>query len=115
MRYGTLPIVRRTGGLADTVVDATARSIADRTATGFVFEDVSVTGLVSAVARALAMYREPLTWRRMQLNAMTRDFSWDASAAAYISLYSELSDMPCMPVAEHDRGQIRSAERLMTR
>ena len=115
MRYGTPAIVRRTGGLADTVVDARARSIADRTATGFVFEDVSVTSLVAALERALAMYREPLTWRRLQLNAMVQDFSWDASAAEYISLYRELSDMPCIPVVDDDRHQIRNVERLMAR
>lgn len=94
LRYGTLPIVRRTGGLADTVVDSTAESIANRAATGFVFEDVGTEGLIAATARALAFYREPLTWRRLQLHAMAQDFSWDASAAKYTSLYSEVSGVP---------------------
>jgi starch synthase len=100
LRYGTLPVVRRTGGLADTVVDATADTIGDRTATGFVFEDAGMPGLVSAIGRAMAFYREPLTWRRLQLHAMVQDFSWDASAAQYASLYNEVSGVPCAPVIE---------------
>lgn len=115
LRYGTLPIVRRTGGLADTVVDATARTMADRTATGFVFEDANTTSLVSAIDRALALYREPLTWRRLQLNAMAQNFSWDASAAKYISLYRELSG--ATPIAEtvYDVKQTQETERLIAR
>jgi starch synthase len=100
LRYGTLPVVRRTGGLADTVVDANAETMSDRTATGFVFEDVGMAGLISAVGRALALYREPLTWRRLQLHAMAQDFSWNASAAQYASLYNEVSGVPCMPATE---------------
>ena len=89
LRYGTIPIVRWTGGLADTVVDATAATLSDRTATGFIFEDENVPGLQQVIGRALALYREPLTWRRLQLQAMARDFSWDSSAAKYIALYHE--------------------------
>ena len=100
LRYGTLPVVRRTGGLADTVVDATAETMGDRTATGFVFEDAGMPGLVSALGRALALYREPLTWRRLQLHAMAQDFSWNASAAKYAALYHEVSGVPCTPVME---------------
>ncbi|MGA7713853.1 MAG: glycogen synthase GlgA [Rhizomicrobium sp.] len=115
LRYGTLPIVRRTGGLADTVVDATALTMVDRTATGFVFEDANTTSLVSAIGRALALYREPLTWRRLQLNAMAQDFSWDTSAAKYISLYRELSG--ATPIAEtaNDADQTLETERLIAR
>lgn len=91
MRYGTPPVVRRTGGLADTVVDATPATIANRTATGFAFEGTSVDDLTATVERALALYREPLIWRRLQLQAMAQDFSWNASAGNYISLYSDLS------------------------
>ena len=87
LRYGTLPVVRRTGGLADTVTDATATSIAERQATGFVFDEADRESLEAAIARALALYREPLTWRRLQLQAMGQDFSWDASAARYAALY----------------------------
>jgi starch synthase len=94
LRYGTLPVVRRTGGLADTVVDATADTVAERTATGFVFEDAGIKGLTSAIDRALALYREPLTWRRLQLHAMAQDFSWNASAAKYADLYHAVSGVP---------------------
>jgi starch synthase len=91
LRYGTLPVVRRTGGLADTVVDATPRTIADHTATGFVFERPAAAGLLSALSRALALFREPLHWRLLQLQAMTRAFSWEASAAKYIELYKQIA------------------------
>ncbi len=97
LRYGTLPVVRRTGGLADTVVDATTAAIADRTATGFVFEDANPAGLIAALGRALALYREPLAWRRLQLQAMVQDFSWNASAAQYIALYHDVAAMPAPP------------------
>ncbi len=99
LRYGTLPIVRRTGGLADTVVDANVRSIADRTATGFVFDDASLEALVAALERALALYAKPLTWRRLQLQAMARDFSWDTSADRYISLYRDVADIAPLAIA----------------
>ncbi|MDE2184895.1 MAG: glycogen synthase GlgA [Alphaproteobacteria bacterium] len=89
MRYGTLPIVRRTGGLADTVVNADAHAIANRSATGFVFDETSAPGLILAVARALMLFREPLAWHRLQMQAMAQDNSWDTSAARYVSLYCD--------------------------
>jgi len=110
LRYGTLPVVRRTGGLADTVIDATPQTIIDRTATGFVFEDPSLAGLQSAVSRALALYREPLTWRRLQLQAMAQDFSWDASAAKYISLYREIGGASLKTLVEEQQGEPRAQE-----
>jgi starch synthase len=97
LRYGALPIVRRTGGLADTVVDATPAAIADRSATGFVFEEASAAGLSAALGRALALYREPLVWRRVQLQGMTQDFSWDVSGTRYLSLYRDVAAMPSLP------------------
>jgi len=94
LRYGSLPIVRRTGGLADTVVDATATSIADRSATGFVFDNPTADDLMAAVTRALSLFREPLIWRRLQLQAMGQDFSWNSSARQYATLYSAASGLP---------------------
>jgi starch synthase len=91
LRYGTVPVVRKTGGLADTVHDANSRTLSDRSATGFVFEEPSKRGLLEAVARALTSYREPLAWRRLQLHGMAQDFSWQASAAKYAALYYEIS------------------------
>jgi starch synthase len=117
LRYGTLPVVRRTGGLADTVVDADATAIADRTATGFVFDDTSMHGLISALGRALALYEEPLTWRRLQLHAMAQDFSWDASAAKYIDLYSAVSGIPYVPTdrTPRDKDEIPETARQIAR
>jgi starch synthase len=96
--------------LADTVVDATAETIGDRTATGFVFENAGMPELISAIGRALALYREPLTWRRLQLHAMAQDFSWDASAAQYASLYNDVSGVPCMPVTDEALAENVSQE-----
>jgi len=84
MRYGTIPIVRRTGGLADTVVEVKP---ARRTGTGFGFAEPTTRALVEAATRALAAYREPSLWRQLQLNAMAEDFSWQASAREYVALY----------------------------
>ena len=90
LRYGALPVVRRTGGLADTVVDANVMTLADGTATGFVFEDGTVPALVSALQRAVSLYRDRAAWQQMMRQAMTRDFSWDAAARQYAALYREL-------------------------
>jgi starch synthase len=90
LRYGSPPIVRRTGGLADTVVDATAATLADGTATGFVFEDETPGALLAAARRAVAVYEDQLAWRRLMQRGMTRDFSWTASARRYQALYREL-------------------------
>lgn len=98
LKYGTIPIVRMTGGLADTVVDATALSLPDRTATGFAFDETSLDGLMQAVRRALALYREPLAWRRLQLDAMAQDFSWNASAHRYADLYNEVCGVNVEPL-----------------
>ncbi|HEY1797161.1 MAG TPA: glycogen synthase GlgA [Stellaceae bacterium] len=86
LRYGALPLVRRTGGLADTVVDAD-----DDTATGFAFDDETAEALLGAAARAFAVYRDPARWRGMVWQAMTRDFSWAAAAREYLTLYRELA------------------------
>jgi starch synthase len=90
LRYGTVPVVRRTGGLADTVVDANAITLADGTATGFVFEEGYADALLGAVQRAVALYPEKASWQRMMRQAMTRDFSWESSARQYLALYREL-------------------------
>jgi starch synthase len=105
MRYGSPPIVRRTGGLADTVVNADRHSIADQTATGFSFGDPTAAAMTDAMARALKRYRQPLAWRRLQLQAMEQDFSWDASAEKYLSLYRSLTGMAEPDVAAHADGR----------
>jgi starch synthase len=91
LRYGTPPIVRSTGGLADTVVDATPASLADDTATGFRFAAFSADALRETVHRALALFRnEPLVWRKIVRNGMRADWSWNRSAAEYEKLYTRL-------------------------
>ena len=85
LRYGTVPIVRATGGLQDTVVDPD-ESAAD--ATGFKFGHYTGEGLISAVERALRAYgADPAGWRAMQQRGMRRDFSWDVSAREYVKVY----------------------------
>jgi starch synthase len=90
LRYGTLSVVRRVGGLADTVVDATPATLADGSATGFAFDGDSPAALLSAIGRASVLFREPAMWLRMVSRAMTRDFSWDAAARRYVAIYREL-------------------------
>src|SRR5271155_2999571 len=90
LRYGTLPLVRRVGGLADTVVDATAISLADGSADGFAFDGDSPGALMAAIRRANTLFRERAIWLRMMRQAMTRDFSWTAAARQYVAVYREL-------------------------
>jgi starch synthase len=89
-RYGTIPIVRKTGGLADTVVDALPESIANGTASGIAFNDASAAALIEAIKRSLVLFHNPDIWRQIQRNAMAKDFSWKNSAAQYMTLYDEI-------------------------
>lgn len=88
LRYGTLPIVRATGGLLDTVVDLRPDTLAAHTANGFVFEAAASEALLVAIQRALEAWQNRALWRSMQRNAMGQDFSWRASAARYLALYA---------------------------
>jgi len=90
MYYGTIPIVRRTGGLADTVVDASSEHIQKKTATGFVFEKENSEALFSCIQRALQIFPHKKMWQQLQITGMSRDFSWEKSAEQYISLYHQL-------------------------
>jgi starch synthase len=90
LRYGTLPLVRRVGGLADTVVDADDAALAAGTATGFAFRDATAAALLEAAGRAFALHRRPAVWTRLQRQAMSRDFGWPAAAARYLELYRQL-------------------------
>ncbi len=89
LRYGTLPIVNFTGGLADTVVDATEENIKNNSATGFVFHNGSLDGFEEAILRALSIYKKPAQWNQLQQTAMQQDFGWDQSARKYLQLYRE--------------------------
>ena len=88
--YGSLPLVHRVGGLADTVVGADAASLADGTATGFSFDDESPQALLGAIEQAISLFRAPSVWQRLMRRAMTRDFSWEAAARQYLALYRRL-------------------------
>jgi starch synthase len=87
LRYGTLPLVRRTGGLADTVVDASDPTLA----TGFVFGPPTVEALWDAIERALRLWNDRPLWRQTQSRAMSQDFSWSKSARQYLALYRSLA------------------------
>jgi starch synthase len=87
LRYGTPPIVRRTGGLADTVEPwnpATGQG------TGFVFGEFAPAALAGALDFAVASFKDRASWRRLQANGMSRDFSWDRQVEKYVALYSRL-------------------------
>jgi starch synthase len=79
--------VRRTGGLADSITDATPDAIERGEATGFVFEEYTADAFWAAVQRALAAYRNPEVWSKVVQAGMAADFSWDRAAAGYIDLY----------------------------
>jgi starch synthase len=89
-RYGTPPVVRAVGGLAETVVDLTDATLADGSATGFTFREAGADALLAAVQRALAAWCKPEVWQQLQRNGMGRDFSWRPAAQAYLELYKEL-------------------------
>jgi starch synthase len=89
--YGTLPIVSAVGGLTDTIADATPAALRRGTATGFVFREATVSAMLDGLDRALALYRQPIAWRRMQMTAMAQDFSWDASARRCLAVYRKLA------------------------
>src|SRR5262245_24473372 len=88
LKYGTPPVVRATGGLADTVVNATLENLADRRATGFSFGDYTASALYDTVRWALTILRDrPADFRQIVRTAMGQDWSWNRSAEAYEKLY----------------------------
>ena len=91
LRYGTIPIVRRTGGLADSVQlydPATGQG------TGIVFNDYNTTAMSWALGSAVNLYRQKAHWRRMMQNAMAQDFSWDRQGKLYVELYEKMTQQP---------------------
>ena len=92
LRYGTIPIVRKTGGLADSIVDATAKTLKSGEATGFVFEEYEADAMHAAFKRAVDLHRKkPDQWRQLIQNAMSKDFSWDHSAREYETLFRKIA------------------------
>ena len=84
LKYGTIPIVRQTGGLADTIVNANP---VKGTGNGFVFKNYNARDMLNSIKFALEVYRDKNVWEVMMLRAMRQDFSWDASAKKYVELY----------------------------
>jgi starch synthase len=89
LRYGTPPIVRATGGLADTVVDVNESTLADKTANGFVIDAATPHALWLAMHRVSECWQERKLWQRIQQNGMRCDFSWEHAADQYVSLYRD--------------------------
>ncbi len=90
LAYGCVPIVARTGGLADTVIDANMAALAAGVATGFHIAPLSVETIIEAVEKAGALHRDGRAWSRLMKNGMAADVSWDASARRYLDLYASL-------------------------
>jgi starch synthase len=88
-RYGTIPIVRNTGGLADTVIGEQGSGV-ENNSTGIIFEKDNADDLLAAILRGLEYYKDKKIWKQMQLNAMQQDFSWKNSAQQYMRLYSKI-------------------------
>ena len=91
LRYGTLPIVRDTGGLADSVVDASDENRKQGTATGFKFSASTAAELTACILRATQLFQHPRLWRNVVTTAMSQDFSWDKSAKQYLAVYEKAS------------------------
>lgn len=90
LRYGTIPIVHHTGGLADTIIDATNENLEQGIATGFVFEYADAAGLWYAIQQAFNMYTDtPQIWQKLVVTGMKQNFSWDLSANHYENLYRQ--------------------------
>ncbi|RAK52225.1 glycogen synthase GlgA [Phenylobacterium deserti] len=112
MRYGALPVVSRTGGLSDTIIDANSAAMARSAATGVQFWPANEHNLEEAIRRTCALYRHPKIWRNIQLNAMAADSSWRFSAAIYADLFRNLAGMPAPSaeaIAEEAASQAKTA------
>ncbi|HZW87241.1 MAG TPA: glycogen synthase GlgA [Gallionella sp.] len=88
--YGTPPIVHATGGLVDSVVDCTAETLKDGSASGFMFKGMTTENLYVAIQRAVTLYCNTRQWKTLCKNCMSKNFSWNASAEAYLAIYSRL-------------------------
>jgi starch synthase len=89
LRYGTVPVVRQVGGLADTVVDASEAALQHDRATGFTFGPATSAALAHALGRTLSAYRQSALWRQLMLRGMAQNFSWATAAGQYMALYRQ--------------------------
>jgi starch synthase len=95
LKYGTVPVVRATGGLDDTIEPFDVRT---GKGTGFKFHEYTPEALLTSVQAALALYAKPKEWRKLMLNGMARDFSWRVAAREYLRIYEKLrSQRPALP------------------
>jgi starch synthase len=90
LKYGSLPLVHRVGGLADTVVDCSLEDLALGTANGFVFNEFTVAALERAIARAFALFKRRAEWNQVRTRAMNQALGWETAAAQYLALYQRL-------------------------
>lgn len=90
LAYGCVPVVARTGGLSDTVIDANPAAMAENSATGIVFAEANYDEFALAISRAIRLYADQSAWRRLQKSGMRANFDWSASAGAYARLYRRL-------------------------
>jgi starch synthase len=90
LAYGCVPVVARTGGLADTVIDANVAALSRGAATGVQFVGVNYASLAGAISRTIALYRDKPLWKQIQVGGMACDFSWGPSGKAYAALYHRL-------------------------
>lgn len=90
LKYGTVPIVRSTGGLADTITNAVPETLKNGAANGFAFKNYSAQELLQTILKALDTYKNKTTWAKIRKNGMTQDWSWKRSAREYTDLYKKL-------------------------
>jgi starch synthase len=97
LRYGCMPIVGRTGGLSDTIIDANGAALAAKVATGIQFSPIDRHGFSQALRRAFRLFEDKVAWESMQKTAMKSDVSWQSSASQYASLYKTLMHRVAVP------------------
>ncbi len=90
LRYGTIPVVRETGGLADTIIDANDANLKNEVATGFTMKGYFATEFLFAIDRALELYKSKMQWNALIRNAMMQDWSWEKSAYKYVELFKSV-------------------------
>ncbi len=95
--YGAIPLVRRTGGLADTVVGVSPETLENGTATGFQFGEANGWVLGEAINRALDLFHDPIAWRQVQRRGMMAEFGWEGPARAYIEMYASIPGILALP------------------
>ncbi|MGI4848728.1 MAG: glycogen synthase GlgA [Janthinobacterium lividum] len=93
LRYGSLPLVRRIGGLGDSVTDCALENIADGVASGFVFDEFNESAFLAALRRAFALFARKRDWNLVQKYAMKQEFSWESAARHYLALYDQALKM----------------------